>query len=369
MRLSEFGTAGSGGTSAAASRAAALAFAAFLAIGLTGCSSVPSWVNPMDWFGDDEPVAASGSAGAGQASTEERFPNLGRVPPRPVEQTGSAQRGQAIASLAADSANARYTDEELRGRPASSNALPPVPVPPTTQLPAVQGRASAPPLQGGAVPSEPLREMALARGEGAARLSSPGAVAQAPAAMTAASAGQPQNMGNIYASLLQASAATTLPAGMAQMQPLQAAAGGSVAPSAGSPAVVGSFSNGPVGSFGGSGELLAVVRFGNGGAVLDGRDKALIRQAAEFQRGIGGKAMLRVVAFAAPGELRQSSNPQAVHDLARRRAETVAAELQRQHVDARAIQAEARAEAPAAYQQASRRVDETSRRVEIHIVK
>lgn len=357
-------------------------------VALGGCSSVPNWANPMEWFGDDQPAATPAPATGGQpvSATDERFPSLSRVPPRPVEQTASAQRGQAIGSLSADRANAQYTDQELRGRPASSNQLPPAPLPPSTPLPSAQAAAvaPAPQLQGGSVPAGAVREIAAARGEGAARTTSTSVpqpmatAAPAPVTYTAPAPDAGQNMGNVYASLLQASAATSLPAGMAQMQQQMPAA----APSSGLPAsapMAGSAAGTPgaVGSFGavrpgamafGNAELLAVVRFGNGETKLDGRDRVLVRQAAEFQRGIGGKQVLYLVAYAAPGEIR-SGNSQAAYALAQQRGAVVAAELQAQRVDARAIQAEARTEASPAYQQASRRVDENSRRVEIYIVK
>src|SRR3546814_6480313 len=89
-------------------------------LGLGACSSVPGWADPTQWFaGDDAPTTSPDTAEkAATAEKDARFPSLSRVPPRPVEQTSDTDKNRALNTLAADSQNARHTDEELRARPA-----------------------------------------------------------------------------------------------------------------------------------------------------------------------------------------------------------------------------------------------------------
>lgn len=356
-------------------------------LGLGGCS-VPNWADPTEWFGDDAPATVTPVS----RDTDERFPNLGRVPPRPVEQSTTAERNQALNTLSADRSNARYTDEELRARPSSSNALPPAPAAPTTALPTQANTARAPQLQGGSVPAAQVRELAISRGE----LANPRAQGQNAAATTvlapsnaAPIAAPPQamaqmqagaNMGNVYAANLMASAATSLPAGLQQqaMNAPGAAQPGAAQPGATQPGAV----QGANARFGSpvaapamtqtapqGRELLAIVRFANGSVGLDARDKALLRQVAEYQKGFASGPKLRVIGHASSrtGDMAAGNNRQMNYDLSRRRAEAVAAELARLHVDARAMIVEARADASPVYYEAMPLAEEYNRRVEIYL--
>jgi len=375
-------------TGAAIARRRLLAPALLAAmLGLGGCS-VPNWADPTEWFGDDAPATVTPAS----RETDERFPNLGRVPPRPVEQSTTAERNQALNTLSADRSNARYTDEELRARPSSSNALPPAPAAPTTALPTQANTARAPQLQGGSVPAAQVRELAMSRGEltnpraqgqnaGATTVLAPSnaaPIAAPPQAMAQMQAGA--NMGNVYAANLMASAATTLPAGL-QQQAMNAPAGTSPMPSALTPGVnaqpTGARFGAPVatpaamanGQAQQGSELLAIVRFANGSVSLDARDKALLRQVAEYQKGFASGPKLRVVGHASSrtGDMTAGGNRQMNYDLSRRRAEAVAAELARLHVDARAMIVEARADASPVYYEAMPLAEEYNRRVEIYL--
>lgn len=348
-------------------------------LGLGGCS-VPDWADPTEWFSDDTVPAQTSQAAR---TTDERFPNLGRVPPRPVEQSSSAERNQALGSMAADRANARYTDEELRARPSSSNALPPSPSAPTTALPRQAGQQlQGQQLQGGAVPAQQVRELAMGRGELQAPAYSqrtPGSTVLAPSTAAPmaqppqAMAGQGVNMGNVYAANLMASAATTLPAGLQQGG--MPAAGGAPSPSPLTPGVnaVPTAAAAPQPAFnampGQNRQLLAVIRFENGSTNLDSRDKALLKQVAEYQRGFASKPPLRVIGHSSSrtGDMPATGNRQTNYDLSRRRAEIVAAELARLHVDARAISVEARADASPVYYEAMPKAEDYNRRVEIYL--
>ncbi len=292
-------------------------------LGLAGCGS---WADPTEWFGDEDAASApvpSGSISRDAGTNADRFPNLARVPPRPVEMSANSERRQAVDSLAADRANARYTDEELRARPADSNTPPPAPRQPVTQLPA----ANQEPLPRGAVEPRSAQQQSTAAPVTQAPLPAPSQqAAPAPAQPVA-----PQRTDTFAQSLAQSSA-TSLPPGLAQPQ--------------------GGASYSPV-VLPGSQQLLAIVRFGNGAANLGNDDKALIKRVAEYYKGVGGKGSLRVVTYAST----------ATTGLAQRRTDNVTAELRR---NGAAEIASATTASPAGT--AGGAADDYSRRVEIYLV-
>jgi outer membrane protein OmpA-like peptidoglycan-associated protein len=299
-------------------------------LGLAGCGSwadPTEWKDPTGWFGSDDADAApvpSGNIARDAGSNAERFPNLARVPPRPVEMSANSERRQAVDSLAADRANARYTDEELRARPADSNTPPPAPRQPVTQLPS----ANQQPLPRGAIEpasraAAPSQSQPAAAPVTQAPLPAPNQPAAAPAA--------PQRT-DTYSQSLAQSGATTLPAGLAQPQ--------------------GGASYSPV-ALPGAQQLLAIVRFGNGASGLGNDDKALIKRVAEYYKGVGGKGNLKVVTYAS----------QATTGLAQRRTDNVLAELRRNG----ASEIAAATTVPPAGT-AGGATDDYSRRVEIYLV-
>lgn len=299
-------------------------------LGLAGCGSwadPTEWKDPTGWFGSDDADAApvpSGNIARDAGSNAERFPNLARVPPRPVEMSANSERRQAVDSLAADRANARYTDEELRARPADSNTPPPAPRQPVTQLPSANQqplpRGAVEPASRAAAPSQPQPAAAPVT---QAPLPAPNQPAAAPAA--------PQRT-DTYSQSLAQSGATTLPAGLAQPQ--------------------GGASYSPV-ALPGAQQLLAIVRFGNGASGLGNDDKALIKRVAEYYKGVGGKGNLKVVTYAS----------QATTGLAQRRTDNVLAELRRNG----ASEIAAATTAPPAGT-AGGAADDYGRRVEIYLV-
>ncbi|MEK9971427.1 MAG: hypothetical protein VW600_20000, partial [Ferrovibrio sp.] len=131
--------------------------AAALVVAMLGLSACGTWADPTEWkdptgwfSSDDDAKAApvpTGNIAKDAGTNADRFPNLARVPPRPVEMTANSERRQAVDNLAADRTNARYTDEELRARPADSNTPPPAPRQPVSQLPS----ANQAPLPRGAI--------------------------------------------------------------------------------------------------------------------------------------------------------------------------------------------------------------------------
>lgn len=340
------------------SRGAALALVLVAGMSLGACS-VPQWANPVDWFGDDEPAPAP-AAGSGAAATQasaERFPNLGRVPPRPVEVTSEGERRRALDTLAADRDNARHTDQELRARPADSNTPPPAPRAPVTPMP---GPSADPGPQPAAPAAAPRQQLApaqqTAQQQQPVTLQPPAPTAPQVQAPGQGRASAPTgNVTDAYSQSLAQSSANTLPPNLAQatMQPSSVA---------GAPGAVG---------LPGARTLLAVIRFGNGDTGLGSDDRNLVRRVAEYYKGTaGGNGSLAVVGFASSrtSDMEPSAHRQLNYSLSQKRAEAVAAELRRRGVAADKVRAEARADAAPVYYEAMPRAEDYNRRVEIYLV-
>ena len=127
---------------AAAARRFCLAVAFLGVVGtLGGCSSVPDAVNPVSWYrgvrdtfsSDDTKPAAEAKTQADRSvpNADKPYPSLGTVPDRPPEPSTAAERAAAAKSLTADSAQARYTDMEIRRQTDESTAQPPRPSTPS----------------------------------------------------------------------------------------------------------------------------------------------------------------------------------------------------------------------------------------------
>ncbi|MBO6826354.1 MAG: OmpA family protein [Sneathiella sp.] len=105
-------------------------------LAVSGCSSTPDWVNPMNWWDDEEEEAATEVA-----ATEGEYPALGTVPDN-AGQTISVQDAENIREgLQADRSNAQYTDQQLR---AETSAQPPAPQPTPAPVPNQDGPAVTP---------------------------------------------------------------------------------------------------------------------------------------------------------------------------------------------------------------------------------
>ena len=171
------------------------------AFALQGCSSWPDWANPGKWydgvFGDEPTTSSSASSdqvpvptttdqsadqsssssqgSANQSGGQKGFPNLATVPARPPE-SSSGERRAMQQSLAADRDSARYTNEDLRGQPASA-----APTPPTVPNATTAGATTPAPATTAAAPAAPA----------AATPPPPAAKSAAPAAPTAGTAPVP----------------------------------------------------------------------------------------------------------------------------------------------------------------------------------
>ena len=206
---------------------------------LAACSYVPDAVNPATWF-ESEPAPGTASAQETAATAaEEPFPRLGTVPEAPSEAPEAAEFDQIAQGLAADAANAQYTDATLRRssdevgavpaeslqapQPAATAATVPEPEPATTESVVIAGE-SPPPAQplssgelpgtsGAAVPAQPLDGATV-----------PAEVAYAPAvASIPASSANTGSVQDMFSSAFRASGATTL-ADAGVSSPMQAMA-------------------------------------------------------------------------------------------------------------------------------------------------
>lgn len=104
---------------------AAMPLAAVMLV--TGCSWVPDWADPTEWFGSGSELKTSESAEAFSVKTpgkDKGFPNLASVPERPRAPSQEDQRRLAD-SLEADRGNAEYSKEIIRRQSASKVAPPP----------------------------------------------------------------------------------------------------------------------------------------------------------------------------------------------------------------------------------------------------
>ncbi len=117
---------------------------------LAGCSSVPDWANPVEWYnsaseaimGDEKPSEESSKtskAPSTQPQPSKGFPNLGSVPPRPTY-TKKAERINLEEKLKSDRANAKYAAEIKVQRRAADTAPPSLA--PETQKSSVKNSAS-----------------------------------------------------------------------------------------------------------------------------------------------------------------------------------------------------------------------------------
>jgi outer membrane protein OmpA-like peptidoglycan-associated protein len=143
---------------------------------LAGCSSVPNYANPIEWYRDITGVSKNDVEDQGarndanlQAGGNEPYPNLASVPPPPDTAMSTVDREKLQQGLVADRANAKYSDQQvLQGKdvpplpgPAPKVALaapstePPPPGPgPAPTAPQGSGQAQAQPTKGSVPPPQ-----------------------------------------------------------------------------------------------------------------------------------------------------------------------------------------------------------------------
>lgn len=346
---------------------------------VTGCSSVPDWVDPTTWIGSsdsqtadsgtqagtDQGTASGASQGQTVAEASDQYPALADTPDKAPPATSTDEQKQVADALVADRRDAQYSAVALRGgtepaaappgaAAAESEMLAPVPAATTaaTAPPADQAgtdtnanpdaapaqTASATPSGSAPMPGPlPSEATAPAPAPSSTRMASTApAVATAPmppptrSAPVAAPAAAPQIAATDAALGFQPSHAPPLDpqvaaivSGRGHAARTQLAA---LTPAATAPAPV------P----GGSGTPTATVVFASDAATLDEAARAQVRTALEAYRAAGGQGYVRVVGHAASGG---NSERQMVSAFSRSQAcaDAVARELIKQGVPANRV--------------------------------
>src|ERR1700722_8412384 len=109
---------------------ARVAFVVVVAAGSSACSSVPGWVDPTSWFGDDTQASNTPDETTAENS---QTPDLADVPSKPAPTSTADEQKQVADSLASDKARAQYSGDALRGGTEAS-APPPPDAAPTDQV-------------------------------------------------------------------------------------------------------------------------------------------------------------------------------------------------------------------------------------------
>ena len=319
-----------------------LAGALALPLILGGCSAVPEWADPSDWFAQDQAPTRVGLSQSQAASVQAAsFPNLASVPDSAPRVTPSAIRAEIQAGLAADRANAEYSGERLvGGAPPQAAVGQSMSVPPATgQLrvpkPPAQIQAAAP----AGAPAAPTIAGELAAGGPAPSTSDPG---QTQAVRTQVARTEVAQTG---------AAQTQLRFPQFQGAQVQAGAPAAVMPG---PAAVGT-------------QLVAVIYFGHGSARLDANDRGVLRDIVALHRQRGGAIRIVGHASAHTGVVGQIKHRMANFEISLKRANAVAARLVALGVAKDKVRAEARGDAQPVYHEFMPTGEASNRRTEIFL--
>ncbi len=310
---------------------------------LGGCSAVPDWADPTDWFATDTVPTQVGLT-EGQARIQSTgFPNLASVPNQPPKVLSMEARTEVQAGLTADRANAVYSGEQLTGSvPVVANSAQvasgvPVDAPP---VPTIGNELTA----AMRIPPAPVQT----------------APAQTPPAQTPVAQTPPAQT--------QVAQTQVAPAPVVQPQIAQASDGGTQLrfpqfqnsqPQAAVPVPALSMASGA--------RLVAVIYFGHSSSQLDGKDRAVLRDVIALSRQRGGS--IRVVGHASA---LTTVTDQITHDLTNfqmslKRANSVAGELIALGADRNQVRAEARSDRQPVYHEFMTTGQAGNRRVEIFL--
>ncbi len=302
-----------------------VALAALLAI--SGCSSVPDYANPVEWYNstvdffDDDappPLLAEEVPGA-----NEPFPTLTDIPEPPLREIELGTLDAVGEGLVADRANAQYTDSVIRagGETALSEAptyqaeAPPLPTPQPAPVPALQPRT--------AEPIPPIESVTQR-------------IALQPVLMKPAAVGRWIDVKTLFANLFTSSGPRAVAPAASGTQLAVALATSPSAPSSGLPSSMSlilpgarlASSAGPL--FGSN--KAAVIYFGLGSARIDKEGHDALHKVAQYHEQRGGT--LRVVGHASSRtkELSPARHEMVNFNISFERARAVADELIRRGV-------------------------------------
>ncbi len=337
----------------------AAALAAIVALGtLGGCSAVPDWADPVDWFARDPAPTTVGLA-EGQARTQPTgIPNLASVPNQPPKILSLESRAEVQASLAADRANAVYSGEKLTGSPPISKNAVQTAAARTSAAPAVSGAPPAPKIG-----NELTADLRVPPAPAPATQSqvAPASIATAPAARTQVAQSPAAPAQVAQAQVAQAFGGQTQ-LRFPQFQNRQARAGTApvvAAPTIAAPAIA---ALPPVGT-----QLVAVIYFGHSSSRLDGKDRTVLRDVVALRRQRGGTIRVVGHASAHTGVTDQITHDLANFEMSLKRANSVAAELIALGAARDQVRAEARSDKQPIYHEFMSTGQAGNRRVEIFL--
>lgn len=314
---------------------------------LGGCSAVPDWADPTDWFAEDAAPTKVGLA-EGQARTQPTaFPNLASVPDKAPKVMSAEARATVKEDLAADRANAVYSGEKLVGAAPSGPARGAA----TSESPTTSGAPPIPKISASLSPDAPARPVppAPVQAPVAQAQTAPAPMAQAPMAPTqmAQAAGGKTQLRFRQFETPQTSAAVIPPG------PTPAAPAGTPSVAAVPPAV--------------GAQLVAVIYFAHGSSRIDDNDRSVLRDIVALHRQHGGR--IRVVGHASA---HTQVADQITHNLANfemslKRANAVAAALVSLGVARDEVRAEARGDNQPVYHEFMPTGQAGNRRAEIFL--
>ncbi len=307
---------------------------------LGGCSAVPDWADPTDFFAADQaPTKVGLSQGQAGYMQSANFPNLASVPDSAPRVTPRATRAEIQNSLAADRANAQYSGERLVGAPPSGSpslgATAPAPQaapgqPLRVQQATGQLRVPKPPAQApGSAGAPPVPQIA---GDLAGQGQAPASPAPARRQVAQSAAGQPQLR-------------------FPQFQGAQFQGGAAVAPRL--PAL--------------GAQLVAVIYFGHSSAQLDAGDRGVLSEVVALQRQRGGTIRVVGHASAHTGVVDQIKHRLANFEMSLKRANAVAAGLVALGAAKNEVRAEAKGDAQPIFHEFMPTGEAGNRRTEIFL--
>ena len=310
---------------------------------LGACSTVSGTIS--DVFGSGDAEAESTVQAPAEAEGEQPFPNLGTVPGEAPETSSAEERAAITEGLAADRANAEYTDEPLA--PAVASAPPPAAPAPAEPPPAP---AAAP-----AASAQPAIE------------SQPVAPPPQPAQSAPPPAPQVTQVPSPPAPAASAAPAQPLPGPPLPGQP-EVLAGGSV--TVNPDAVLGDGGGSTAASRllpSGESRPVALIFFRYGSAGLSRGDIAVLKDVARLHQERGG--LVRVIGHASQGSATGDVAKQNMANLniSLARANAVARELSRLGVPTDQIQVAAAGAQQPLYYETQATGEAGNRRVEIYL--
>jgi outer membrane protein OmpA-like peptidoglycan-associated protein len=362
---------------------------ALTAVFLSGCSYVPDWANPVEWYrdtrdwiaGDETPKAQDARADASQKQKKQgstgQYPNLASVPDRPRDISDSGQAGQVQSGLAADRAQARHAalgpSDTRPGAPpppviaspppppssrVDAPPPPPAPAPVASAAPAPQPQMAAPPPVMPAMPAAPMissgaSPMASDAGTETARQAFEAALSQSGGVVRGgAPTGGIRDVN--HSSVVASSSGRSAPVFPSASR---------VSPGLRPPAMAAE----PVAMAAGAGAPAARILFANNSSKLSGNDNSALENIANMHKSKGG--IVRVVGHA-------SSRTRDVDPLRHRlvnfrlslaRAQAVANALTKLGVPVKDIVVEARADNEPLYYEFMPSGEAGNRRAEIYL--